>query len=370
MQEELNNFKRNEVCSLVPRPRQNVVGTKWVFRNKQDEHGVVARNKARLVAKGYAEVAGLDFEETFAPVAKLESICILLAYATHHLYKVFQMDVKSAFLNGPIKEELYVEQPPSFEDDRYPDHVYRLSKALYGLKQAPRAWYECLRDFLISNAFKVGKADPTLFTKTCNGDLLVCQIYVDDIIFGSTNQMSSKEFSRVMMQKFEMSMMGELNYFLGFQVKQLKEGTFISQTKYTQDLLKRFGMKDAKPTKTLMGTDRHLDLNKGGKSVDQKAYRSMIDYLLYLCASRPDIMLSVCMCARFQSYLKEYHLVAVKRILRYLVSMPCFGIWYPKGSTFDLIRYSDSDYVECKVDRKSTLGTCQFLGRSLVSWSS
>jgi hypothetical protein len=233
MQEELNNFKRNEVWSLVPRPKQNIVGTKWVFRNKQDEHGVVTRNKARLVAKGYAQVVGLDFEETFALVARLESIRILLAYAAHHSFKLFQMDVKIAFLNGPIKEEVYVEQPLGFEDDRFPDHVYRLSKALYGLKQAPRAWYECFIDFLISNAFKVGKADPTLFTKTCNGDLFVCQIYVDDIIFGSTNQKSYEEFSRVMMQKFEMFMIGELNYFLGFQVKQIKEGTFISQTKYT-----------------------------------------------------------------------------------------------------------------------------------------
>jgi hypothetical protein len=151
------------------------------------------------------------------------------------------MDVKSTFLNGPIKEEVYMEEPSSFEDDRYPDHVYKLSKALFGLKEAPRAWYECLRDFLISNAFKVEKADPTLFTKTCNDDLFICQIYVDDIIFGCTNQKSCEEFRRVMMQKFEMLMMGELNYFLRFQVKQLKEGTFISQTKYTQDLLKRLG---------------------------------------------------------------------------------------------------------------------------------
>jgi hypothetical protein len=173
-----------------------------------------------------------------------------------------------------------------------------------------------------------------------------------------------------MTQKFEMLMMGELTYFLGFQVKQLKDGTFISQTKYTQDLLKRFGMKDAKPAKTPMGTNGHVDLNKGGKSVGQKAYRSMIGSLLYLCASRPGIMLSVCMCARYQSDPKECHLVAVKRILRYLVATPCFGIWYPKGSTFDLIGYADSDYAGCKVDRKSTSGTCQFLGRSLVSWSS
>jgi hypothetical protein len=240
MQEELNNFTRNEVWHLVPRPNQNVVGTKWVFRNKQDEHGVVTRNKARLVAKGYSQVEGLDFDETYAPVARLESICILLAYATYHGFKLYQMDVKSAFLNGPIKEEVYVEQPPGFEDSEYPNHVYKLSKALYGLKQAPRAWYECLRDFLIINGFKVGKADPTLFTKTIAKDLFICQIYVDDIIFGSTNKSSCEEFSRIMIQKFEMSMMGELKYFLRFQIKQLQEGTFFSQTKYIQDILKKF----------------------------------------------------------------------------------------------------------------------------------
>jgi hypothetical protein len=162
----------------------------------------------------------------------------------------------------------------------------------------------------------------------------------------------------VMMQKFEMSTMGELTYILGFQVKQLKEGTFLSQTKYTQDILKKFRMKDTKPAKTPMGTDGHLDLNAGGKFVDQKVYQSMIGSLLYLCASRPDIMLSICICARFQSDPKERHLVVVKHILRYLVHTPYIGLWYPKGSTFDLIEYSGSDYVGCKVDRKSTLGTC------------
>jgi hypothetical protein len=221
MQEELNNFTRNEVWHLVPRPDQNVVGTKWVFRNKQDEHGVVTRKKARLVAKGYSQVEGLDFDETYALVARLESIHILLAYATYHGFKLYQMDVKSAFLNGPIKEEVYVEQLPGFEDSEYPSHVYKLSKALYGLKQAPRAWYECLRDFLITNGFKVGKSDPTLFTRTIAKNLFICQIYVDDIIFGSTNKSSCEEFSRIMIQKFEMSMMGELKYFLGFQIKQL-----------------------------------------------------------------------------------------------------------------------------------------------------
>jgi hypothetical protein len=286
MQEELNNFTRNKVCHLVPRPNQNVVGTKWAFCNKQDEHGVVTRNKAQLVAKGYSQVEGLDFDETYAPIARLESIRILLAYATYHGFKLYQMDVKSAFLNGPIKEEVYGEQPPDFEDSEYPNHVYKLSKALYGLKQAPRAWYECLRDFLITNGFKVGKVDPTLFTKIVAKDLFICQIYVDDIIFGSTNKSTCEEFSRIMIQKFEMSMMGELKYFLGFQIKQLQDGTFISQTKYIQDILNKFGMKNGKPIKTPMGTNGHLDLDTGGKYVDQKVI-SVNDriFTLLMCIS-------------------------------------------------------------------------------------
>jgi hypothetical protein len=165
-------------------------------------------------------------------------------------------------------------------------------------------------------------------------------------------------------------MMGELKYFLGFQIKQIQEGTFICETKYIQDILKKFGMKDGKPIKTPIGTNGHLDLDTRGNSVDQKVYRSMIGSLLYLCASRPDIMLSVCMCARFQADPKEVHLRAMKRIMRYLVYTPKFGLWYPKGSTFDLIGYSDADWAGCKIDRKSTSGTCQFLGRSLVSWAS
>jgi hypothetical protein len=273
---------------------------------------VVTRNKARLVAKGYSLVEGFDFDETYAPVARLESIHMLLVYATYHAFKLYQMDVKSAFLNGPIKEEVYFEQPPGFEDSEYPSHVYKLSKALYGLKQAPIAWYECLRDFLTTNGFKVGKANHTLFTKTIAKDLFICQIYVDDIIFGSTNKSSCEEFSRIMIQKFEMSMIGELKYFLGFQIKQLEEDTFICQTKYIQDILKKFGMKNAKPIKTPMRTNGYLDLDTGGKSVDQKVYRSMIGSLLYLCASRPDIMLSVCMCARFQTNHKEVHLRVIK----------------------------------------------------------
>jgi hypothetical protein len=209
------------------------------------------------------------------------------------------MDVKSSFLNETIKEEVYVEQPPGFESEEYHNNAYKLYKALYGLKQAPRAWYECLREFLIGNGCRIGKGDSTLFTRRMGKDLFVYQIYVDDIIFDSTNKSFCDEFSKIMADRFEMSMIGVLTFFLGFQIKQVKDGTFISQMKYTRDILKKFGMENAKPIKTPMGTNGHLDLDMGGTSVDQKVYRSMNGSLLYLYASRPDIMLSVCMCARF-----------------------------------------------------------------------
>jgi hypothetical protein len=168
--EELNNFTRNQVWTLEERPKgARVIGTKWVFRNNQDDQSIVVRNKARLVAKRFSQVEGLDFGETFAPVARLEAIHILLTYASHHEMKLYQMDVKSVFLNGFINELVYVDQPLRFKDPRYPNHVYRLSKALYGLKQAPRAWYEHLRDFLIEKGFTIGKVDITLFTKKLNG---------------------------------------------------------------------------------------------------------------------------------------------------------------------------------------------------------
>jgi hypothetical protein len=322
------------------------------------------------VAKGYSQVKGLDFDETFAPVARLESIRMLLAYATHHGFKLYQMDVKSAFLNGPIKEEVYMEQPLDSESEEYPNQVYKLHKVLYGLKQAPRAWYECLRNFLIENGFRIGKVVSNVFTRKMGKDLFKCQMYVDDISFGSTNISFCEEFSKIMTNRFEMSMMGVLTFFLGFQIKQAKEGTFISQTKYTCDILKKFGMDKAKPIKTPMGTNGHLDLDLDVISVDEKVYHFMIGSLLYLFASKPDIMLSVCMCARFQVTPKDCHLRAVKRIMRYLVFTPNLGLWYPKGSRFELIGYSDADYARCNVDRKSTSGTCQFFGWSLFSWSS
>ena len=371
MQEELNQFERNEVWELVPRPNdQSVIGTKWVYKNKMDENGIIIRNKARLVAQGYNQQEGIDYEETFAPVARLEAIRMLLAFACHKNFILYQMDVKSAFLNGFINEEVYVEQPPGFGSFNFPNHVFKLKKALYGLKQAPRAWYERLSKFLISSGFKMGKIDTTLFIKLRENDILIVQIYVDDIIFGATNVSLCEEFAKSMHNEFEMSMMGELNFFLGLQIEQLKEGTFINQTKYIRDLLKKFNLEEEKAKNTPMGSSIKLVMDEKGKSVDQTKYRGMIGSLLYLTASRPNIMYSVCLCARFQACPKESHLNAVKRIFRYLKSTIDIGLWYPKCDNFELICYSDADFGGCKIDRKSTSGTCHFLGHSLVSWHS
>uniref|UniRef100_A0A2N9ERE3 CCHC-type domain-containing protein n=1 Tax=Fagus sylvatica TaxID=28930 RepID=A0A2N9ERE3_FAGSY len=308
MQEELNQFERNKVWTLAPRPKDHsVIGTKWVFRNKKDEEGIIVRNKARLVAQGYNQEEGIDYGETYAPVARLEAIRMLLAFACFKNFKLFQMDVKSAFLNGFIAEEVYVEQPPGFENHEFPNHVFKLSKALYGLKQAPRAWYERLSGFLIEKGFTRGKLDTTLFLMFDGKDMLIVQIYVDDIIFGSTNENLCKEFSKTMQDEFEMSMMGELKFFLGLQIKQTEDGIFLNQSKYVIDLLKRFGLTNAKAYGTPMSPSTKLDKDEKGKPVDVKLYRGMIGSLLYLTASRPDIMFSVCLCARdFNLVLKNH----------------------------------------------------------------
>ncbi|GJT78867.1 retrovirus-related pol polyprotein from transposon TNT 1-94 [Tanacetum coccineum] len=301
MQEELNQFIANDVWELVPQPKNmTIIGTKWVFRNKLDENGIVSRNKARLVAQGYNQQEGIDYDETYAPVARLESIRILLAYACALDFKLFQMDVKSAFLNGFINEEVYVAQPPGFIDFEKPNHVYKLKKALYGLKQAPKAWYDRLKAFLIKHEYKMGMVDNTLFTKKKSSNLIIVQIYVDDIIFGSTCQDMCDEFAKIMHDEFEMSMMGELNFFLGLQIKQMEDGIFFNQSKYIKEMLKKFGLKESKPMKTPMSSDTKLTKVEEYESVDSTKYRGMIGSLLYLTASRPDIMFSVCLCARFQ----------------------------------------------------------------------
>ncbi|KAJ9545625.1 hypothetical protein OSB04_025332 [Centaurea solstitialis] len=262
-------------------------------------------------------------------LAELEAIRLFLAYAAHMKFQVFQMDIKSAFLNGKLTEEIYVAQPSGYTDPKQPSHVYRLNKALCGLKQAPRAWYETLSTYLIQEA------------KHC------------------------KKFEALMQAEFKMSMMGELTYFLGLQVKQSEKGIFISQGKYVREMLAKFQLTTCCAMKTPMEPPVKVDKDSEGKPVDVTLYRGMIGSLLYLTASRLDIMYATCLYVRYEADPKESHMKVVKRIFRYLKGTPNLGLWYPRDSGFDLTAFSDSDFARCKIDRKSTTGGCQLLGGKL-----
>ncbi|GJV08676.1 putative ribonuclease H-like domain-containing protein [Tanacetum coccineum] len=255
-----------------------------------------------------------------------------------------------------------------FEDLDFPDRVYKVEKALYGLHQAPRAWYETLSTYLLDNKFQRGTIDKTLFIKRYKGDILLVQVYVDDIIFGSTKKELCFAFEKLMHEKIQMSSMGELTFFLGLQVKQKKDGIFISQDKYVDEILKKFRFTEVKTASTPMETQKPLLKDEDVEEVDVHMYSSMIGSLMCLTSSRPDIMFAVCACARYQVNPKVSHLHVVKRIFRYLKGQPKLGLWYPKDSPFDLVAYTDSDYAGASLDRKSTTGGCQFLGCRLISW--
>ncbi|GJU26749.1 retrovirus-related pol polyprotein from transposon TNT 1-94 [Tanacetum coccineum] len=315
MQEEIHEFERLEVWELVPY-LDNVflIKLKWIYKVKTDEFGEVLKNKARLVAQVFRQEEGINFEESFAPVARIEAIRIFVANAAHKNMTIYQMDVKTAFLNGELKEEVYVSQPEGFVDQDNPSHVYKLKKALYGLKQAPRAWYDMLSSFLISQQFSKGAVDPTLFTRHAGNDILLVQIYVDDIIFASTNTAMCNEFANQMTNKFKMSMMGQMSFFLGLQISQSPRGIFINQSKYASEIVKKYGLHSTDSVDTPMIENKKLDEDLQGKQVDATLYRGMIGSLMYLTASRPDLNYVVCLCARYQAKPTEKHLQAVKRI--------------------------------------------------------
>ncbi|GKA86121.1 putative ribonuclease H-like domain-containing protein [Tanacetum coccineum] len=297
---------------------KKAIGTKWVYSNKKDERGVVVRNKARLVAQGYRQEEGIDYDEVFAPVARIEAIRIFLAFASYMGFIVYQMDVKSAFLYGTIDEEVYVSQPPGFVDPKFPKKVYKVVKALYGLHQVPRAWYATLSTFLLKNGYKRGTIDKTLFIKKDKNDIIL-------------------------------------------QVKQKEDGIFISQDKYVAEILKKFDFMSVNTACTLIETHKPLVKDEEATYVDVHLYRSMIGSLMYLTASRLDIMFAVCACSRFQVTPKTSHLNVVKRIFRYHKGKPKLGLWYPRVSSFDLEAYSNSDYAGANLDRKSTIGIVNFL---------
>ncbi|GKA31343.1 putative ribonuclease H-like domain-containing protein [Tanacetum coccineum] len=315
MQEELLQFKLQQVSILVDLPfGKKAIGTKWVFRNKRDERSIVVKNKARLVAQGHRQEEGIDYDEVFAPVARIEAIRLFLAFASYKGFLVYQMDVKVLFFMAQLK------------------------------KRSPRAWYETLSSFLLENGYRRGTIDKTLFIKKTKSEIMLVQVYVDDIIFVSTKKSMCTKFKEVMHKRFQMSSMGELTLFLGLQVKQQPNGIFISQDKYIAYTLKKFDFCSIKTATTPIESNKPL------------------------VKDEDDIIFTVCACARFQVTPKASHLHAVKRIFRYLKHQHKLGLWYPRDSPFELEAFSDSDYAGASLDRKSTTGGCQFLGRRLISW--
>nr|GEX57005.1 hypothetical protein [Tanacetum cinerariifolium] len=300
------------VWELIDKPfGKTVIRLKWLWKNKKDEDQTVIRNKAQLVAKGYAQEEGINFDESFALVARLEAVRIFIAYGAHKYFPIYQIDVKTAFLNGLLKEEVNVAQSDGFVDPDHPEKVYRLRKALYGLKQAPRAWYDELSKFLTSKGF----------TK-------------------------------------------------GLQIHQSPRGIFINQAKYTLEILHKHGMDKGQSIGTPMAMKPKLDADLSGNPVDQTDYRSKIGSLMYLTSCRPDIVQTICFCARYQSRQTKKHLKEVKGIFRYLRGTVNMGLWYPKGSSFGLTAFLDADHAGCIDSRKSTSGGIEFLGDKLLSWMS
>nr|GEU69824.1 retrovirus-related Pol polyprotein from transposon TNT 1-94 [Tanacetum cinerariifolium] len=333
MQEELLQFKIQNVWTLVDCPKEvRPIRTKWVLKNKKDKRWIVIRNKARLVAQGHTQEERIDYDEVFAPVVRIEAIRLFLAYASFMGFIVYQMDVKSAFFYGTIDEDVYVMQPPGFQDLEFLAEVYKVEKAMYRLHQAPRAWYGTLSKYLLNNGFQRGTIDQTLFIKKQREDFILVQVYVDDINFRSSNPQLCKEFKALMHDKFQMSAM------------------------------------DVRSSNAPIDKENPWGKDRTRKDVDLHHYRSMIGSLMYLTASRPNIMFAICACARHQVTPKECYFHAVKRIFRYLKGHPKLGLWYPKESPFDLVSFSDSDYGGATQDRKSTTRGCQFLGRRLISW--
>ncbi|GJV04473.1 retrovirus-related pol polyprotein from transposon TNT 1-94 [Tanacetum coccineum] len=299
MQEEIHEFQRLEVWELVSCPdKVLLIKLKWIYKVKTDEFGGVLKNKARLVAQGFRQEEGINFEESFAPVARIEAIRIFIANAAYKNMMIYQMDIKTAFLNSDLKEEVYVSQPEGFFYQDNPSRVYKLKKALYDLKQAPRAWYDMLSSFLISQHFSKSAVDPTLFTRQAGNDLLLVHIYVDDIIFTSTNTAMCNEFANQMTAKFKMSMIGQMLFFLGLQISQSPKGIFINQSKYASEIVIKYGLLFTDFVDTPLVEKSKLDEYLQGKQVDATLYRGMIGSLMYLTSSRPTLIHVVCLCAR------------------------------------------------------------------------
>lgn len=370
MEEEIKMIEKNGTWLLVDKPvKKNVIGVKWIYRIKTDANGNPTKYKARLVAKGFSQEYGVDYLETFAPVSRHDTIRAILALAAQMKWRLYQMDVKSAFLNGELEEEIYVAQPPGFISEGEEDKVLMLRKALYGLKQAPRAWYGRIDSYFLKNGFQRSMNDAAMYVMKKDKDLVVVSLYVDDIIITGNNSRLIEKFKDDMKLEFEMTDLGMLNYFLGMEIIQDDRGIFLSQEKYSCKLVEKFGMKDCKSVNT--------PLSPHGKNVEDDEeygeptkYRSIVGGLLYLCTSRPDIMFASSYLSRYMSAPLTKHYQEAKRVLRYIKGTSRFGVQFTSVENPELHGYSDSDWGGSNEDKKSTSGYLFTLGSAVFCWQS
>ncbi|KAI3744092.1 hypothetical protein L1987_57167 [Smallanthus sonchifolius] len=369
MAEELTALHQTHTWDLVPLPPgKHKVGCCWVYKIKTKSDGSVERYKARLVAKGYSQTYGMDYEETFAPVAKMTTVRTLIAVASVRQWKICQMDVKNAFLNGDLHEEVYMTPPPGIAHQ--PGEVCRLRKALYGLKQAPRAWFEKFSTVITSLGFLPSNHDSALFVRCTNAGRILLSLYVDDMIITGDDYDGIESLKRDLAHHFAMKDLGLLRYFLGIEVAQSKKGYLLSQTKYISDLFQRARLSDNRIADTPLETNARYSPTDGVPLSDPSLYRTIVGSLVYLTVTRPDIAHAVHVVSQFVTAPTSVHWGAVLRILRYLRGTQFQSLLFPSTSSLELRAYSDADWDSDPNDRKSTTGLCIFLGDSLISWKS
>ena len=371
MDAEIRAIEKNHTWSLVSLPEgAKAIGVKWIYKTKFNELGEVDKLKARLVVKGYAQEYGIDYTEVFAPVARMDTVRMIIAVAAQRGWGIYQLDVKSAFLHGELMEDVFVEQPKGYEAAGKQHMVYKLHKALYGLKQAPRAWFSRIEAYFMKEGFESSTSEQTLFIKREGGKILIVSIYVDDLLFTGNDEGLLNEFKTSMKKEFDMTDLGKMRYFLGIEVVQKDDGIFICQRKYAAEVIERFGMMGFNSVCNPIVPGQKIGRDEAGEKVDSTLYKQMVGSLMYLTATRPDLMYAVSLISRFMANPTQLHFAVAKRIMRYLKGTMEYGIWYKKEGEAGLIGYNDSDYAGDIDDSKSKYGYVLLMRGGDVEWSS